>query len=196
MRVSGDWGMPADREEIEKILQAEKFDVINFHEPWMPILAWQMLKHSKAAHVGTFHANLIDNAAAKSWVNVFLPYGRGIGQKMHVLTAVSPAPAALLLQKADNQYEKELASNIKYIPNGIDLQLYHPPKHRLPLNGPNTKTIVYVGRLDRRKGINYLIRAFSVLEQKMPNTYLIIAGEGGLRNRLEQLAKSLDIKNI
>src|SRR3954470_15386604 len=63
--VSGDWGMPTDREEIDKILQEENFDVINFHEPWMPILAWQMLKHSQAAHVGTFHANLIDNAAAK-----------------------------------------------------------------------------------------------------------------------------------
>jgi phosphatidylinositol alpha-mannosyltransferase len=196
MGVSGDWGMPADREEIEKILQKEKFDVINFHEPWMPILAWQMLKHSKAAHVGTFHANLVDSNSAKPWVNVFLPFGRGIGQKMHVMTAVSPAPAALILQKAEKEAEKELAKNLRFIPNGIDLKLYHPPKHRQPLNGPNTKTIVYVGRLDRRKGINYLIRAFAELEKDMPDAYLIIAGEGGLRNRLEQLAKSLGIKNI
>src|SRR5574337_748044 len=86
--TDGNWGMPADGEEIANILNKENFDVINFHEPWMPVLAWQMLKHSKSAHVGTFHANLVDSAAAKSWVSVFLPYGRGIGQKMHVLTAV------------------------------------------------------------------------------------------------------------
>lgn len=196
--VSGDWGMPSDREEMERILEREQFDVINFHEPWMPVLAWQMLKHSKAAHVGTFHANLIDNAAAKSWVNVFMPYGRGIGQKMHIVTAVSPAPAALLIDKMDNssESEKKLIKNIKYIPNGIDLKAYRPPKKRLPLNGPNTKTVVYVGRLDRRKGVDRLIRAFAFVEAKVPNAYLIIAGDGSMRGRLEQLANALGIKNI
>ncbi|MBI4033876.1 glycosyltransferase family 4 protein [Candidatus Saccharibacteria bacterium] len=196
--VSGDWGMPADREEIDRILQAEQFDVINFHEPWMPILAWQMLKHSKAAHVGTFHANLTDNTAAKSWVNVFTPYGRGIGQKMHVITAVSPAPAAVLLNKVNHKSraEKRLTENIKYIPNGIDLKIYKPPKKRLPLNGPNTKTVVYVGRLDRRKGVDKLIKAFAVLSTKLPNAYLIIAGEGPRRNQLEQQVESLNLKNV
>lgn len=196
--VSGDWGMPSDREEIDKILQQENFDVINFHEPWLPILAWQMLKHSKAAHVGTFHANLIDNTVGKGWVNVFLPYGRGIGQKMHVLTAVSPTPAALLHNKANHKSraEKRLIENIKYIPNGIDLKAYKPPKRRLPLNGPDTKTVVYVGRLDRRKGVEWLIRAFALLAERMPNAHLIIAGEGPRRYQLEQLAESLSIKNM
>ncbi len=194
--VSGNWGMPSDGDEIGSILRKEKFDVINFHEPWMPILAWQMLKHSKAAHVGTFHANLIDSTAAKSWVNVFLRYGRGIGQKMHVLTAVSPAPAALLLNKANTVAEKKLISNIKYIPNGIDLKHYKPPKKRLPLNGPDTKTIVYVGRLDQRKGVDMLIKAFGIIQKQLPNTYLIIAGEGPKRTKLEQQAKYLKINNI
>jgi phosphatidylinositol alpha-mannosyltransferase len=196
--TSGNWGMPADGNEISAILQRENFDVINFHEPWMPILAWQMLKHSKAAHVGTFHANLIDNPAAKSWVNVFLPYGRGIGQKMHLITAVSSAPAAVLFDKANHKSadEKRLIENIKYIPNGIDLKKYRPPKRRQPLNGPDTKTIVYVGRLERRKGVEWLIRAFALLESKMPNAYLIIAGEGPRRDRLQQLADTLKIKNI
>lgn len=195
--VSGNWGMPADGNEIGQILEREKFDVINFHEPWMPILAWQMLKHSKAAHVGTFHANLLDNAAAKSWVNVFTPFGRGIGQKMHVLTAVSPAPAELLRNKVNNRSsaERRLINNIKYIPNGIDLKLYKPPKKRQPLKGPNTKTILYVGRLDRRKGIEWLLRAYSILEAKLPQAHLVIAGEGPRREKLGQLAEELGINN-
>ena len=196
--VSGNWGMPADGNEIGEILRHEKFDVINFHEPWMPVLAWQMLRRSKAAHVGTFHANLIDSTAGKSWVNVFLPYGRGIGQKMHLITAVSPAPAAVLIDKADHTRtsEKKLIENIKYIPNGIDLKIYRPLKKHQPLNGPDTKTIVYIGRLDRRKGVDWLLRAFALLEEKQSNFYLIIAGEGPRRDRLEQLADSLSIRNI
>jgi len=71
--VAGNWGMPVNGEEIEQALDREKFDVINFHEPWVPILAWSMLPYSAAAHVGTFHANLIDNIAAKSWPRIFTP---------------------------------------------------------------------------------------------------------------------------
>lgn len=196
--TNGNWGMPADGNEISKILKSEKFDVINFHEPWLPVLAWQMLKHSKAAHVGTFHANLSDMTAAKSWVNVFLPYGRGIGQKMHVITAVSPAPAAVLVDKVNHNSsaEKKLVENIRYIPNGIELKIYKPPKKRQPLNGPDTKTVVYIGRLERRKSIDRLIRAFAVLSQRIPNAYLIIAGEGQSREKLEQLAHTLEIENI
>jgi phosphatidylinositol alpha-mannosyltransferase len=117
---------------------------------------------------------------------------------MHVLTAVSPAPAALLLNKVNHRSasEKRLIENIKFVPNGIDLKLYKPPKKRQPLNGPNTKTILYVGRLDRRKGVEWLLRAFALLEVKMPKTHLIIAGEGRRRDKLEQLADSLNIKNI
>jgi phosphatidylinositol alpha-mannosyltransferase len=74
--------------------------------------------------------------------------------------------------------------------------LYRAPKKLLPLNGPNTKTIVYVGRLDRRKGINYLIEAYKELLNQLPNAYLIIAGEGGQRAKLEQKIKSYNLNNV
>lgn len=194
--VAGDWGMELGGNEIEAALEKEQFDVINFHEPWAPMLGWQILNYSTAAHVGTFHANLVDSVAAKSWVNVLTPYGRSIRDRMHVVTAVSPAPAALLINKAIKEHEKKSAAEINYIPNGIDLSFYKPVKKRMPLNGPNTKTIVYVGRLDRRKSINWLIQAFAVLNEQTPNTYLIIAGEGNQLSSLERLADSLEIKNI
>ncbi len=198
MGTSGTWTFDIDEKEVNKVLEAEKFDVINFHEPWAPILARQILQSSEAAHVGTFHANFADSVVAKSIVNMFIPYGRGIGKKMHVFTAVSPAPASVLINKApnNNRHMTELVENIKYIPNGIDLKLYKPPKKKAPLSGAGTKTIVYVGRLEKRKGIDWLIKAFAQLNQEMPNSYLLIAGEGGRRSRLEQLVKSLEIPNV
>ena len=193
--VAGNWGMPVNGEEIEQALDREKFDVINFHEPWVPILAWSMLPYSAAAHVGTFHANLIDNIAAKSWPRIFTPYARGIGARMHLLTAVSPAPASLLISKASKKWEDDLIRNIRYIPNGVDLKLYKPFKKRQPLSGPNTKTVVYVGRLDRRKGIHWLLRAFAQLQADMPNLHLIVAGEGSYRTRLLEIVKTEKIHN-
>lgn len=149
MGTSGTWTFDIDTQEVKRVLEEEKFDVINFHEPWAPILARQILPMSNAAHVGTFHANLMDSVAAKSIVNLFMPYGRGIGEKLHLMTAVSPAPASLLIDKDPDHH---LVKNIQYIPNGIDLNVYKPLKNVKPLSGAGTKTIVYVGRLEKKEG--------------------------------------------
>src|SRR5258708_1739547 len=142
MGTAGTWTFDIDEKKVEKVLAAEKVDVINFHEPWAPILARQILQYSQSAHVGAFHANFADSVVAKSIVNMFLPYGRGIGKKMHVFTAVSPALASVLINKSpnDNSRAADMVKNFKYIPNGVDNSVYRPLKKRSPLSGPNTKT--------------------------------------------------------
>lgn len=197
--TEGNWGMPADSDEIAKILEQEQFDVINFHEPWLPMLAWQMLKHSKTAHVGTFHANLVDTAAGKTWTSsIFTPYGRPLLKKMDIFTATSHAPAAMLINRANtkDRREMDLIQNIKYIPCGIDLRTYRPVKKRVPLKGPGTKSIFYVGRLERRKGVDYLVKAFGELVREIPEAHLVIAGEGGRKSRLQQLVELNKIPNV
>ncbi|HET9722173.1 MAG TPA: glycosyltransferase family 4 protein [Candidatus Saccharimonadales bacterium] len=197
--TEGNFGMPADSDEIARILEREKFDVINFHEPWMPMLAWQMVKHSQAAHVGTFHANLIDTAAGKSWTSsIFTPYGRPLLRKMNLFTATSPASSGMLINRANmkSPYERHLIENLKIIPCGVELAEYKPVKKRKPLSGPGTKTIVYIGRLEKRKGVDWLIAAFAELVKDMPEAHLIIAGSGVRANRLKQTVKNEKIKNI
>ncbi|HET6863977.1 MAG TPA: glycosyltransferase family 4 protein [Candidatus Saccharimonadales bacterium] len=197
--TEGNWGMPADSDEIANYLEQEKFDVINFHEPWLPMLAWQMLKHSKAAHVGTFHANLIDTAAGKSWTSsIFTPYGRPLVRQMDLFTATTPAASGMLISKANmkSSHERQLVENLKYIPCGVDLNFYKPVKKRLPLNGPDTKTIVYIGRLEKRKGVDWLLLAFQELVKDMPNAHLIVAGSGMRTNKLKAFVEIEEIPNI
>lgn len=195
LATAGNWTLDIDSRDIKSVLADEAFDVIHFHEPWAPILGRQILQHSKSAHVGTFHANFTDSVAAKSIVNMLIPYGRSITSKLHVMTAVSPAPAVVLINKS-NGGQSHLVDNIKYIPNGIDLGTYKPFKKRLPLSGPNTKTIVFVGRLDKRKGTDLLIKAFALLKQEMPDTHLIIAGSGDRLYNLKQLVKTLGVADV
>lgn len=192
----GAWTFDIPDADVKELIDKEKFDVINFHEPWAPILARQILNRSREAHVATFHANFVDSMAGKSLVNLFLPYGRGIGRKMQVFTAVSAAPAQALISKASNFKDASLVENIKYIPNGIDLKIYKPFKKRSPLNGPGTRTIVYVGRLEDRKGVDLLLKAFAELVAESPNTYLTIAGEGRQRKQLEQYVRTNDVRNV
>src|SRR4051812_21937901 len=55
MATSGTWSFDADADTVKAIFNKQKFDVLHFHEPWAPILGRQILQHSTAAHVGTFH---------------------------------------------------------------------------------------------------------------------------------------------
>lgn len=195
--TEGNWGMPSDNGEMAEVLEHEKFDVINFHEPWLPMLAWQMVKHSTAAHVGSFHANLMDTAAGKSWT-LLKPYGAPLIRKMDIITATSPASAGMLLSRANlkSSRDRELMKGLTYIPCAVELSKYKPYKKRTPLNGPKTKTIVYLGRLEKRKGVEHLLTAFAALVQRMPNAHLIIAGDGLVAKTLIQRVATEKIKNV
>ncbi len=57
------------------------------------------------------------------------------------------------------------------------------------------KIIVSLGRLDSVKGFDKLIKIFNLLNKKMPNTVLIIFGEGDERAKLEKLIDNLNLKD-
>lgn len=58
------------------------------------------------------------------------------------------------------------------------------------------KIILYVGRIVRLKGVDYLIKSFSLIEKKIGNAFLVIVGDGPFREECENLAEELEIKNI
>lgn len=83
---------------------------------------------------------------------------------------------------------------IHVIPNGVDLDKFHPSRDRTTdradLLGPNDKTLlVSVGQLIERKGHHLTIAALADL----PECGLIIAGEGPERRRLEALAAEIGV---
>lgn len=192
LATSGNVGIEFDGSEIEELLEREKFDVIHFHEPWLPHLSRQIVQRSDTAHVGTFHASLTDSVAGKSIVNMFTLYWRTIIEKMDIITAVSvPAASGLIAREADNP----LIKNMKYIPNGVDLETYQAApssaiRHR------KVKTILYVGRLEGRKGLLYLLKAYNDLAGKHKNVQLFIAGQGPDENKLREYVRENKIPRV
>lgn len=53
--------------------------------------------------------------------------------------------------------------------------------------------LLSVGRLSYQKGFDILIDAFKIVNQKIPNTYLTILGEGELEEKLKEKSKELNI---
>jgi glycosyltransferase involved in cell wall biosynthesis len=106
---------------------------------------------------------------------------------------------------SDSLYERFKKNQInenrlKSIPNGVDYELFSQdlPKDyfRTKLKIPqNKKIVLFAGRLDKQKGVEYLLRAIPLVVEKNSNVIFVILGEGTLKEYLEQLSKELNLKN-
>ncbi|MCZ7381400.1 MAG: glycosyltransferase family 4 protein [Candidatus Methanoperedens sp.] len=81
--------------------------------------------------------------------------------------------------------------NAVYVPNGIDLCRFQNRKER-----DNTKTrFLFVGRLERQKGVIYLIKAADLLKNKN-DLEIIIVGEGSEADYLMKTTRELGLGEI
>jgi phosphatidylinositol alpha-mannosyltransferase len=162
----------ADR--VSAIVERERFDVLHFHEPLMPALPITLLRLSRAANVGTFHA------FAKSNIGYF--YGRPLLEPYlaHLdrgIAVSEPAKAFV------NRYFPDFP--LRVIPNGIDVSVFHPGHPPIRHLRDDRVNILFVGRLEKRKGLGYLLRGYEFMKSRVPNTRLIVVGDGPLRNSVE-----------
>jgi phosphatidyl-myo-inositol alpha-mannosyltransferase len=159
---------------VAAIIEDERFDVLHFHEPLMPALPMTMLRLSTTANVGTFHA------FARS--NIGYYYGRPLLQPylahLHRGIAVSEPARAFV-----NRYFPDFP--LRVIPNGIDLSMYRPGLAPIRHLRDDRLNILFVGRLEKRKGLGDLLRAYRTVRPRVPRSRLIIVGDGPLRGRVE-----------
>lgn len=160
--------------DLGEMLVEEDFDVLHVHEPEVPILGAQVAAKATCPIVATFHAMLPETPVART-IEVFrIPYARSIFKNIAFMTAVSE-PAATFVREWSGQ-------DITIIPNCIDVASYSTTKRSSAARRPN---IVYIGRLEKRKGVRYLLQAFAELAAQDEAVSLIIAGDGPERERLE-----------
>lgn len=174
-----------DTVQLDDILETEQFDILHFHEPWVPFLSRQILQRSTSVNIATFHAKIPETLMSRTVIKVVTPYLKSVMKYLHVYTAVSDSGAEYVAGLTDEP--------ITIIPNGIDLKKYHVNKK---MKKSSTKTILYVGRLERRKGVKYLLQAYQLLAQDNPDVQLVIAGDGPDREKLELLAEDLRLPNV
>lgn len=173
-----------DLSAIDDLLAREKFDILHFHEPGVPVLSRQILSRSTCANVGTFHASFPETLTGRTYTRVIVPYTQSILKYLDELTTVSSASAQHITELTDRP--------LAIVPNGIDLHYFKSaPKDRKPTLPP--KTILYIGRLEGRKGVKYLIKAFKLLLERQPDAKLLLMGDGVDRQKLEDLAEDLEL---
>jgi phosphatidylinositol alpha-mannosyltransferase len=150
---------------VSEMIERERFDVLHFHEPFVPFLSLQLLRHSTCVNVATFHAY--------SGFSPSYEFGKRMlkrfAKKLHGRIAVSAAARHFIGRYFPGEY--------KVIPNGVDLRQFDdaPPFARWRDGIPN---ILFLGRFESRKGLMYLLRAYYQLRLEGLACRLLLVGTG------------------
>jgi len=181
---------------IKAVLEREKFDIIHLHEPFMPMLCSAVLRFSHTTNVGTFHA-FQHSVGYLSHPLSGYNFGRPIStiilkrraRKLHGKIAVSKPAMEFASKYVPGEY------NI--IPNGIDLAHFSPDVSPIDEFCDGKLNILFVARLESRKGLNYLIKAYKRVKEEFSNSRLIIVGPGTrLRRKYERQVKRNRLQDV
>jgi phosphatidylinositol alpha-mannosyltransferase len=148
-------------------------DVVHVHEPFVPGPSMFAALRSRAPVVATFHAyadysRLLDLAA---------PALRRVWERLSLRIAVSQAAARFV---GGPMRERDM----RIVPNGADVELFASAQ---PAQLPEGRRILFVNRLDPRKGFRVMVDAFRILAAERPDTILVVAGDGAERVALREL---------
>ena len=189
---------PLGYARVKRILQCEAFDVIHLHEPLTPSITWWVLLHApklpNAVTIGTFHAY----HERPNWLYAWnRPIFGKFFSRLDSLITVSRA--------AYNFAYRMFPGDYRIIPNGIDLDRFgqekNSPAYSCLSDQQHPLTILFVGRLDKRKGFLNLLEAFITLKPDYPHLRLQVVGpfapkEGELYQKIAQAQHITDIEFV
>ena len=157
------WLMP----KVKSILKEEKFDIVHLHEPFCPLLPWLVLFLSRSVNIGTFHAYYAHSLGYRIGKSILL---KSVCNKLHGKIAVSEPAMKFVSRYFPGDY--------LIIPHGVDLECFSTEVSPIENFCDGKRNILFVGRLEERKGIGYLLKAYERVQKEFPQSRLIIVGPG------------------
>ena len=118
------------------------------------------------------------------WKRIFIPFEQRTYQLATRIICVSDATRRALVEEYGVPEQKVVT-----VYNAVDPHRFHPigrPK--------NPRTIVYVGRIDKRKGIEFLIRTMPLVREQVPDALLLVGGKGAYLEKMQSLVKQLGLE--
>ena len=177
IRLGTGWAMPANgsvgrvtlglrfKRQARRILAEHRFDVLHFHEPFVPFLSPTVLDASDTVNVATFHA--FGGFSPSYWVGSH--FARRLAGRLHGRIAVSSA--------ARHFIDRYFPGDYRIIPNGVDLERFANAEPFEELRD-GTLNVLFVGRFEERKGLIHLLKAYHRLRKRKLDARLLVVGAG------------------
>jgi phosphatidylinositol alpha-mannosyltransferase len=163
---------PWSRRPVRHLLATFGPDVVHTHQPTAPSTGLWATLEARAPVVGTFHSG----ATRARLYDVAAPLLRRAADRLTIRIAVSERAAAF--ERA------RIGGTFRIVPNGVDVSRFVGAK--AADLGPGRK-LLFVGRLDERKGFPIAVRAFGALATAREDLHLVVVGDGPDRAVLDAL---------
>ena len=171
---------------LAKVLKEENFDILHFHNFGFPS-AFQILERSKALNILTIHADVEGSKFLKNFPTFLYVFNKIIQWKIDGVIGVSKLTFNAL---------KDFKGLKTVIPNGIDLKEFNPEVPSVKKFSDGKLNLLFVGRIEERKGLIYLLRSYKILEKEFSDLRLIIVGEGDLKEKCQKWARKNNLKEV
>jgi len=163
------------KQELRELFAKHDFDIVHTHCPFAPSLPVLAILAAHGPQVGTFHFT--------GGVGVLQDVFRGlltqVAEKLDAKIAVSATAA--------NTARAVVPGDYVVIPNGVDIERFTPA--HAPFDewrDPDKVNLLFVGRLDPRKGVHLMIEAMpEVVARTQGRARLLVIGDSYLRARFE-----------
>jgi phosphatidylinositol alpha-mannosyltransferase len=151
--------------QVREMLDRERFDLLHFHEPFVPFLSLVILRESRSVNVATFHAYAGFSPAYEFGARTL----GGYAARLHGRIAVSAA--------ARHFIDRFFPGDYKVIPNGVDVDRF---RRAVPVARwqDGRRNVLFVGRFEPRKGVLEMLKAYRILRKTGCDCRLLLVGGG------------------
>ncbi len=163
---------------VREVLMSQEWDIVHVHGTFSPSLPLFTLLQSPYTNFMTFHPT----HGYSIGFEIFKPILQRAYENIHGKIAVS--------KSAERSISRHFPGDYRIIPNGVDIHRFGP--HVMPEDGlreGNEKIILFVGRIEPRKGLSTLLKAFEKLLKQGENVKLLVVGDTPLRKVFELKAQ-------
>ena len=169
--------------QVRAMLAREQFDLLHFHEPFVPFLSPIILRLSTSVNIATFHAYGGFSPSYEFGSKVM----KGEAARLHGRIAVSGA--------AKHFIDRYFPGDYKVIPNGVDVDKF---QRAVPIarwqDGP--QNLLFVGRFEPRKGLLELLKAYRILRKTGCECRLLVVGTGPLGREARRYVATRRLKGV
>jgi phosphatidylinositol alpha-mannosyltransferase len=195
IRLGTGWAMPANgsvgrvtlglrfKHQAREVLREHRFDILHFHEPFVPFLSPTVLEASDTVNIATFHA--FGGFSPSYWIGS--RFAGRLADLLHGRIAVSGAARHFITRYFPGEY--------RIIPNGVDLDRYAQAEPFEELRD-GTLNILFVGRFEERKGLSHLLKAYHRLRKRHVDARLLVIGDGPKRREYRRFVGLRGIRDV
>lgn len=166
---------------LDEVLQTGGFDVMHFHSMLTPFLPMQIFRRSRGANVATFHEVPPDTRSGPIQRFAYRSLGRWL----------MPRLDGVILASEVQRHLHRLGAEVTVLPPCTDLRRFEPaaPAAAGPYRDGRVN-ILFLGRLEPRKGAIILLQAFLALCRRGLPVRLLMAGDGPEAPTLKRFAQA------